>query len=123
MFKWLISIVRRIWRVIIVKAQYWTALAAMALPLGVSLIALSVVFPDLKTWLMYSGFVLMVFGFILSIVGWTYTIKEEQQKRIEERLRVRKEKASLIVLIHMAEKLGVDMTKVVDKMEEKLDGK
>jgi hypothetical protein len=91
------------------KAQYWTALAAMALPLGVSLIALSVVFPDLKTWLMYFGFASMIVGFIFSIVGWVYTIKEdhrrdskdeeERQQRIKDDLKNQQEHDEIIAIL------------------------
>jgi hypothetical protein len=80
MLRWLVSIVEQIWGIVLMKAQYWTALGAMALPLGVSLVALSIVLTDRKSGLIIAGFGSMILGFIFSLVGWKYTIKEDQRR-------------------------------------------
>lgn len=97
-------------------ATYLTAIGAMLVPLGV---LLAVEVPNWK-WL---AFCLIVVGLVTVIVGLLYTIKEEQQKRKESELRIRREKASLIVLVFMADALGVDTSEVLEMEEKHLDGK
>ena len=57
------------------KAQYWTALGAMAIPLGISLVALAVVFHDYQTLLMTLGIISALLGFVFSVAGWIYIIR------------------------------------------------
>lgn len=109
MNKWLISKIWQLAREIKVKAAYWTAFGAMALPLGVSLIALATVFSELENWLIKAGFVLIILGFIFFIAGWVYTIREErinrekeqrdEIKNKEDRLQRKREHVEMLALI------------------------
>lgn len=60
------------------KANYWTQFGAMAIPLGVSLIALATVFSDWERPLVITGIVSIIIGFVSFIAGWIYTIQEER---------------------------------------------
>ncbi|MBA7705988.1 hypothetical protein ES703_114830 [subsurface metagenome] len=97
-------------------ATFWTAIGAMLVPLGVLLVV------EVPSWSLLA-FCLIVVGLVTVIVGLLYTRKEEQQKRKESELRIRREKASLIVLIFMADALGVDTSEVLEMEEKHLDGK
>jgi len=78
MFRWLAFRIRRILGVIIMKAQYWTAIGAMLIPVG------AVVLIDEPDWVKL-GLSLMIVGFISFIVGWGYTIREEQRNTAKEK--------------------------------------
>ncbi len=60
------------------KAAYWTQFGAMAMPLGVVLIALS---PNLRT----VAVGLIIAGFISFIAGWGYTIRDERRNDAKEK--------------------------------------
>jgi len=98
-------------------AVFWTTIGVMLIPLAVALLQV------LDGFSHFWASVLMATGVVVIIVGLRTTVKEERLKREETQARIRKEKASLIVLTHMAESLGVDMNKVVKMMEDKLDDK
>ena len=104
-------------------ATYLTAIGAMLVPLGV---LLAVEVPNWK-WL---AFLLIVVGLISFIAGWVYTIREERKKDREDKLRrkedeliIRREKASLIVLVFMADAFGVDTSDLLEMEEKHLDEK
>ncbi len=96
------------------KAAYWTAIGAMALPLGIVIL---IQWPNLDLL----ATCIMVVGLVSFVAGWAYTIREEHQKYKEyelrckqDELRIKREKASLKVLVFMADQLGVDVSDEVD---------
>ena len=93
------------------RASYWTVIGAMLVPLGVVLVIEAPDFSSLAV-------LLTIVGVVSIVAGWVYTVRDERQSRRESDLRIRKEKASLRVLVHMAEKLGVDLNRVVSEMEK-----
>ncbi len=105
------------------KAAYWTAFGAMAMPLGVSILALAMVsgFSDLSSFWVWLAMVFMVFGLLSFIAGWAYTIREERQNNEEYKLRckegelrIKREKASLKAIILVAGEFGVDISDEID---------
>ena len=91
------------------KAAYWTAFGAMAIPVGLIIL---IQWPNLG--LLATCF--MVVGLLSFVAGWAYTIREEHQKHKEyklrckeDELRIRREKASLRVLIFMANAFDIDI--------------
>ena len=103
------------------RATYWTAIGAMLIPTGVVILIEAPSFSSLAVFLTLVG----VASFV---AGWLYTIKEEHQMLKEsearterEKARTKREKASLIVLVYMADELGVDMSEVVKDEEMRLD--
>ena len=83
MLKWLASKIRRIVGVILMKAQYWTAFGAMAIPLGASIFAINIALKDnsfFNFW-MWVASICVVAGFIMAIAGWAYTIREAEEKK------------------------------------------
>ena len=112
--KWY-SLLKNRLRVILMKAAYWTAIGAMAIPLGVSILAIAISFGgDLSPFWAWVALVAIIAGFASFIAGWVYTIREEHQKHKEYELRIKREKASLKALVFMADQLGVDMSDEVD---------
>ena len=104
-------------------ATFWTAAGAMLIPLGVLLAV------EVPNWDKLA-FCLIVVGLVSFIAGWVYTIKEERKKdredklrRKEDELRIRREKASLIVLTFMADAFGVDASEILEMEEKHLDEK
>ncbi len=100
------------------KAAYWTAFGAMAMPLGVSILALAMFsgFSDLSSFWVWLAMCFMVVGLLSFVAGWAYTIREEHQKHEEYKLRykegklrIKREKASLTVLIFMANAFDIDI--------------
>lgn len=76
------------------RASYWTQIGAMALPLGVSLIALATAFSNWREGLVTAGFVLIVIGFFSFIAGWVYMVRDEKRatkKEEEEQARRKNE--------------------------------
>jgi len=94
-------------------ATFTTTIGVMLIPLAITL--LQVIDNFSRFWFS----VVMLIGVVIIILGLRITIKEERQKREEIQARIRKEKASLIVLAHIAEGLGVDMDKVLKMMEDR----
>ena len=105
------------------RAAYWTAFGAMAIPLGVAIfaIAISLGVSDFSSLWMWLALVCITAGFASFIAGWVYTIVEERQKRKEENLRIRREKASLLILTFMADELGVDVSDMLEMEGEDLE--
>ena len=100
------------------KAAFWTAIGAMFVPIGVLLVV------EVPSWSLLA-FWLIVAGLVSFVAGWIYTIVDERRKgredrlrRKEDELRIRREKASIIVLAFIADGLGVDVSEIVE-MEEK----
>ena len=58
--------------------------------------------------------VFIIVGSASFVAGWAYTIREERKRSKESELRIKREKASLKVLIFMADQLGVDVSDEVD---------
>ena len=107
---------KRGWRIVrSIKrmATFTTTIGVMLIPLAITL--LQVIDNFSRFWFS----VVMLIGVVIIILGLRITIKEERQKREEIQARIRKEKASLIVLAHIAEGLGVDMDKVLKMMEDR----
>ena len=98
------------------RAAYWTAFGAMAIPLGVAIfaIAVSLGVSDFSSLWMWLALVFIIVGFASFVAGWAYTIREERKRNKESELRIKREKASLKVLIFMADQLGVDVSDEVD---------
>ena len=96
------------------RAVFWTAIGSLLIPLGV---VLAIELPSARA----AGFWLIVAGSISMVAGWVYTIRQERRDSRESELRIRREKSTIILLVHMAEQLGVDMDKLAEKMKERLD--
>ena len=84
------------------KAAYWTAVGAMAIPIGVVIL---IQWPNLDLL----AISIMVVGLVSFVAGLAYTIREEHQKQKEYELRIKREKKSLKAIIFMADQLGVDI--------------
>ncbi len=98
--------------------EIWlTTIGVMLIPLAVTL--LQAIDNFSRFWFS----VIMVIGIITIIFGLRITLKESNKRLKQYDLQIRREKAFLIVLTHMAESLGVDMDKVLKTMEDKLDDK
>jgi len=110
---WCYNRLKSIVRWIIMKAQYWTAIGAMAFPLGVTLIILAILLVDRDTenyWvtgLTITGYVSIIVGFVCIIAGWAYTIKEgkeeKKQRQVEAKERQRELQLHLIVLTQISQ--------------------
>lgn len=108
------------------RASFWTAIGAMAIPLGVVVLQIGgLLFP-------WSMIALILFGGgIFSIIsGWGYLRaeekrreKEEKQRDEEHQLTIRREKGFFILLTKTAEQLGVDLGETAKIMEQHLDDK
>ena len=61
------------------RASFWTQVGAMALPLGVSLIALATILNEQKDRLIFAGLLSIIIGFVSFVLGWTYLVKEERE--------------------------------------------
>ena len=111
------------------KAAYWTAFGTMLIPIGVALLLGKSELGELAFWMIVAGFASFV-------AGWYYTIKEErrqdelEKRRQEEykrrqeeyRLNIREGKTTILILMNIAEALGVDTNKVIKDQKELLDG-
>ncbi len=89
------------------KAAYWTAVGAMAIPIGVVIL---IQWPNLDLL----AISIMVVGLVSFVAGLAYTIREEHQKQKEYELRIKREKKSLKALFFIADQLGVDMSDEID---------
>ena len=89
------------------KAAYWTAVGAMAIPIGVVIL---IQWPNLDLL----AISIMVVGLVSFVAGLAYTIREEHQKQKEYELRIKREKKSLEALFFIADQLGVDMSDEID---------
>lgn len=96
-------------------AECIVAVGAMLIPLAVVLLVTIDNFPS--TWAQS----LIISGAIALIIGLVIAIRDEVRTTKREKLRRRIDKSVLIVLAHMAEKLGVDMTEIANMLEERLD--
>ena len=103
------------------KAAYWTQFGAMAIPLGVALIALS---PNLRT----VAVGLIIIGFISFITGWGYTIRDErrndakeeeakQRRQSDEKQRQREHRENLIMLVELANRRGMSTPRLIRLIE------
>jgi sugar phosphate permease len=112
MLKWLISIARRFGRYKML-AECIVAVGTMLIPLAIVLLTTVKNFPlGLAQSLIVAGVVALVVGLVLAIRN---EVRESRKdKRIDDRenMRRRTDKANLIIMAHMAEKLGVDMNEV-----------
>ena len=111
------------------RANYWTQFGAMALPLGVSLIALAIVFSDWKDILIKAGLVSIAIGVFSFVTGWAYTIRDErqnqedrkqEQKRRKEQEKKREKSHFLDRLIQeeILRKLGIPPRRVIRKYRD-----
>ena len=100
------------------------AMASLVAALGTVLIPIAVVLwqePTTPTRY-WAGMILMALGVISFIRAWVIVTREERRKSEDLELRMRREKADLILLAYMANALGVDMPKIEKTMKDKLDG-
>ena len=68
------------------RAAYWTAFGAMAMPLGVSILALALLFKPNSFFLVlvWLAIAFIVAGLTSFIAGWGYTIRDEHRKDVKE---------------------------------------
>lgn len=96
------------------NAQWWTALGAMSIPLGVVLMIAKPETAGISQWL-------IIVGFVFAIAGLALTFREERKKQKGENARARREKASLMILTHIASALGVDVTSLFKDVKVLVD--
>lgn len=93
---------------------WWTAFGAMSIPVGVVLMIEKPEKAGIAIWI-------VILGFVFAIAGLALTIREERNKQKRERARTRREKASLMILTHIASALGVDITKLFKDVKVLVD--
>lgn len=67
------------------------------------------------------GSVIAVLGLVVVIVGLVVVRREMRQQQKEHNLRVRREKASIIILTHIAKGLKIDMNEIAETLRDKLN--
>ena len=110
-------------------AECIVTVGAMLIPLAIVLLTTIKNFPIIWAQsLIVLGAIALIVGLLVAIRNEIRATKNEiratkRERRLEKRdtLRRRSDKANLILLTHMANELGVDMSKVVETMESKLD--
>jgi len=112
------------------KASYWTAFGAMALPLGVAILALVIYLNNgFYSFGMWIAIAFIVAGFASFIAGWGYTIREEhrnivkdkeerEQRQIEIKERRREHRLYLIALSYISQGRKVSLSQL-DKILRK----
>jgi len=108
------TLLKRLIRRILMNAQWLTALGAMSIPLGVVLMIGKPETAGISQWI-------IIAGFVFAIAGLALTFREEREKQKRESARVRREKASLMILTHIASALGVDVTKLFKDVKTLVD--
>ena len=112
------------------RAPYWTAFGAMAMPLGVSILALALLFKPNSFFLVlvWLAIAFIIAGFASFIAGWIYTIKEERRneakeqeatkdRQLDRRQRQREHRENLVMLIELASRRGMSTPRLVRLVE------
>ena len=103
-------------------AECVVAVGTMLIPLSIVLLATIDEFPmGLAIFLIIVGVVALLTGLSIAIRKEMNTNKRERRLDEREKRRRRIDKAYYITLIHIAEKLGVDIGKMANVMKGKLD--
>ena len=102
-------------------AECIVAVGTMAIPFGIVLLV------TIKDFPLNVAIALIVFGIISLVVGLIIAVKQEvassrREKRLIKRdnLMRRLDKANFITQMHIADKLGVDMSKIEKELRGKL---
>jgi hypothetical protein len=88
----------------------WTTLGSILIPLA---FVVDIEIPKTPSWVIYA---LLIFGFGSILMGLIYYIHEERHRREEMYLFA-------LMVTGIAEKMGVDMDKIANKLEENKYGK
>lgn len=122
--RWWYNHLKNIVRWIIMKAAYWTAFGAMAIPLGVAILALVIYLNnDFYSFGVWIAIAFIVVGFASFIVGWGYTIREEhrniakdkeerEQRQIEIKERRKEHRLYLIALSYISQGRKVSISQL-----------
>jgi len=112
------------------RASYWTASGAMAMPLGVSILALALLFKPNSFFLVlvWLAIAFIVAGLASFIAGWGYTIRDEHRKDVkeeeakkqrqsDEKRRQREHRENLIMLAELANRRGMSTPRLIRLIE------
>lgn len=103
-------------------AECIVAMGTMSIPLAVVLLTTIDSFPqNVAIALIIFGITSLVAGLIIAVRKEIASNKRERRLDDRENRRRRLDKSHFIILIHTAEKLGVDLNKAAQAMAQRLD--
>jgi protein-S-isoprenylcysteine O-methyltransferase Ste14 len=108
------TFLKRLIRRIIMNSTWWTALGAMAIPVGAVLMIEKPETAGISQWIIIAGFVFATAGLAL-------TVWEARQKRKREMESATREASSTLILHHIALALGVNMDELLKEEKALLD--